>query len=69
MRGGGVLTSKQGSQGVTDLDRHMVRDTCARAFGARIDPASQQFLSEGKAAQPLAIGQLLYHVALNATWY
>jgi hypothetical protein len=40
---------------VTDLDRQLVRDTYARAFGARIDPASSQFLSEGTSAQPLAV--------------
>lgn len=56
MTGGGVLASNHGSHDVTDLDRQLVRETYAKAFGASIDPAAQQFLSEARPATgPLAV--------------
>lgn len=53
--GGGVMAPKQRSNGVTDPQRQLVRETYSKAFGARIDPASHQFLSETRAEGPLAV--------------
>jgi len=51
----GVMSPKQRSNGVTDPQRRLVRETYSKAFGAHIDPASHQFLSETRAEGPLAV--------------
>lgn len=40
---------------MTDPQRRLVRETYSKAFGARIDPASHQFLTETRTEGPVAV--------------